>query len=278
MKISVINTGKFKLDGGAMFGVVPKSIWSKTNPADKNNMCTWSMRCLLVEFDDKKILIDTGIGNKQSEKFFKYFYLHGPDNLINSLKKINISPHEITDVFFTHLHFDHCGGALFYKNNQLELVFKNAMHLTNAQHWDLANNPNDREKASFLKENYELIFKKNKLKFINEGILYDKIEVRFFYGHTEAQMIPIIRYQNKTLVFMADLIPSIGHIPLPYVMGYDTKPLTTLKEKKSFLNEAAEKQYILFLEHDPNYECCTVIKTKKGVRVHKYGTLREFLL
>jgi len=285
MKIHVINTGNFKLDGGAMFGVVPKTIWSKTNPADNNNMCAWAMRCLLIEVEDKKILIDTGIGNKQSAQFFQYFYLHGDDTLLNSLKKINIQPDQITHVFFTHLHFDHCGGAIRKKqppfknpiNEEFELVFPNAIHLTNKEHWDLANNPNQREKASFLKENFTLIADQKKLHFIEEGELFHNIQVRFFHGHTAAQMIPLIKTNNQTLVFMADLLPSIGHIPLPYIMGYDTQPLTTLKEKKIFLEEAVNNNYILFLEHDYNYECCTLQTTKKGVRVDKYGTLEELL-
>ena len=277
MNIHVINTGNFKLDGGAMFGVVPKSIWSKTNPADENNMCSWSMRCLLIEQGERKILLENGIGNKQSEKIFKYFYLHGENNLIDSLNKIGLSPDQITDVFFTHLHFDHCGGAIIKKDNEYRLLFPNAQHLTNKIHWDLANNPNSREKASFLKENFNLIAQKKKLKFINEGELYPNIMVKFFSGHTEAQMIPIIKFKNKTIVFMADLLPSIGHIPLPYVMGYDTQPLLTLKEKKVFLEEAANENYILFLEHDYKYECCTVKYTNKGVRVNKYGKLIDFL-
>jgi len=277
MKIHVINTGNFKLDGGAMFGVVPKTLWSKTNPADENNMCSWAMRCLLIETENKKILIDTGIGNKQNEKFFKYFYLHGTENLVTSLRQINIAPEEITDVFFTHLHFDHCGGAIIKHNTSYELLFKNALHITNKIHWDLANNPNTREKASFLKENFDLIQKKNKLKFIEEGMWIKNIEIRFFHGHTAAQMIPIITYKNKKIVFMADLLPSIGHIPLPYVMGYDTQPLLTLKEKKTFFKEAVENDYILFLEHDYKYECCTLKKTEKGIRVDRFGKLNELL-
>jgi len=284
MKLHVINTGKFKLDGGAMFGVVPKTIWSKTNPADKNNMCSWAMRCLLIEDGDNKILIDTGIGNKQSEKFFQYFYLHGKENLAESLNQVNIHPDKITHVFFTHLHFDHCGGAIKKiktdddEDDILELMFKNAIHLTNKKHWDLANNPNKREKASFLKENFQLIEFKKRLQFINEGKLFPNISVKFFHGHTSSQMIPFIKINNKTLVFMADLLPSIGHIPLPYVMSYDTQPLITLQEKKIFLEEAADKKYILFLEHDYIYECCTVKKTDKGIRVDKYGKMEEFLL
>ena len=278
MKIHVINTGNFKLDGGAMFGVVPKSIWSKTNPPDENNMCSWAMRCLLIEYENEKILIDTGIGNKQSDKFFQYFYLHGTDSLLKSLQNINTSPSEITDVFFTHLHFDHCGGAVIKNNGEYELLFKNANHLTNKIHWDLANNPNGREKASFLKENFKTIEENNKLKFITEGYFKSNIYVRFFHGHTSSQMIPMIKINNQTIVFMADLLPSIGHIPLPYIMGYDTQPLITLKEKKAFLEEAAQKKYILFLEHDYNYECCTVMDTPKGVRVEKFGKLKDFLI
>ena len=277
MKIHVINTGNFKLDGGAMFGVVPKTIWSKTNPADKNNMCSWAMRCLLLELEDKKILIDTGIGNKQSEKFFKHFYLHGSDNLINSLHQVNIQPEEITHVFFTHLHFDHCGGAIIRKNNSFQLLFKNAIHLTNQDHWKLANKPNQREKASFLKENFALIEKENKLRFIEEGQLFDNIYVRFFHGHTAAQMIPIIHFNNKKIVFVADLLPSIGHIPLPYVMGYDTQPLVTLQEKNQFLSESVMNNYILFLEHDYQYEACTVKYDNNKFKVDKAGKLIDFL-
>ncbi len=278
MKIHVINTGNFKLDGGAMFGVVPKTIWSKTNPADENNMCSWAMRCLLIEYNDKKILIDTGIGNKQNEKFFRHFYLHGSDSLIQSLKKINIKPTEITHVFFTHLHFDHCGGAIIKDKNSYKILFENATHLTNKVHWNLANNPNKREKASFLKENFSLIEEKGKLDFIKEGKLFNNIIVKFFYGHTAAQMIPLIKFKNKTIVFMGDLIPSIGHIPLPYVMSYDTQPLITLKEKMNFLEEAAKLKYILFLEHDYKNEACTVQKTKKGFQIEKMGKLVDFLI
>ena len=231
MKIHVINTGNFKLDGGAMFGVVPKTIWQRTNPSDENNMCSWAMRCLLIEINDKKILIDTGIGNKQSDKFFKYFYLHGKDNLLNSLKNINIEPNQITHVFFTHLHFDHCGGAIIKKDNNLKILFNKAVHITNKNTLEISKKSKQQRKASFLKENFELLEKENRLKFIKEGKLFDNIEVRFFHGHTDAQMIPIISFKNKKIVFMADLLPSIGHIPLPYVMGYDTKPLITLKEK-----------------------------------------------
>ena len=277
MKIHVINTGNFKLDGGAMFGVVPKTIWSQTNPADKNNMCSWAMRCLLIEYNDKKILIDTGIGNKQNEKFFKHFYLHGTNNLIDSLHQINIKPEEITHVFFTHLHFDHCGGAIIKNNNSLEILFQNAIHLTNKTHWELANNPKQREKASFLKENFSLIEKEGKLRFIEEGKLFDNIFVKFFNGHTAAQMIPIIHFNNKKIVFVADLLPSIGHIPLPYVMGYDTQPLVTLQEKNQFLKEAIMNNYILFLEHDYKHEACTVKYDMGKFKADKTGKLINFI-
>ena len=277
MKIHVIETGNFKLDGGAMFGVVPKSIWSKTNSPDENNMCSWALRCLLIEFDDKKIIFDTGIGNKQSVNFFKYYYLHGEDSLMKSLKKIRVNPDDITHVFFTHLHFDHCGGAIMKKNNSLELVFKNALHLTNKVHWELANNPNNRERASFLKENFSLIHEKKQIKFITEGLIFDKIDVRFFHGHTASQMIPIISYKNKKIVFIADLLPSVGHIPIPYVMGYDTQPLLTLKEKEIFFNEAVEQKYILFLEHDIKNEACTLKKIDGKVVVDKMGKLQDLL-
>ena len=277
MKIHVINTGNFKLDGGAMFGVVPKTIWSKTNPADQNNMCSWAMRCLLLEIEDKKILFDTGIGNKQSEKFFKYFYLHGSDSLIKSLDKVNVKPEEITHVFFTHLHFDHCGGAIIKNNNSLKLLFNNAIHLTNKAHWELANKPNQREKASFLKENFSLIKEEGQLKFIEEGQLFDNIFVQFFHGHTLSQMIPIIHFNNKKIVFAADLLPSVGHIPLPYVMGYDTQPLVTLKEKAQFLKEAILNKYILFLEHDYKYEACTVKYNINRFQADKVGRLIDFI-
>ena len=234
MKIHVIETGNFKLDGGAMFGVVPKSIWSRTNSPDDNNMCSWALRCLLIEFDEKKIIFDTGIGSKQSEKFFKYYYLHGKDSLINSLKKIKVSPDDITHVFFTHLHFDHCGGAIIKKNNSLELMFKNAVHLTNKVHWELANNPNPREKASFLKENFSLIHKKKQIKFISEGLIFNKIDVRFFHGHTACQMIPIINYKNKKIVFYCRLIAL--NWPYTHSICYGIRYTTSInfKGKRNF--------------------------------------------
>ena len=277
MKIHTIDTGFFKLDGGAMFGVVPKSIWEKTNPADENNMCSWAMRCLLIEIKNKLILIDTGIGKKQSEKFFNYFYLHGKDDLKKSINRIGFSCDDITDVIFTHLHFDHCGGAVLKENNEYTLLFSNAKHWIHKKHWEWANNPNAREKASFLKENFLPIKEYGKLCFLEEGNFGYNIKIKLYYGHTYAQSIPFITFNGKTIVFCADLIPSTGHIPIPYVMGYDIKPLTTLKEKESFLNEACEKEYVLFLEHDYFNECCTIEKTRNKFKIKKQGKLIDFI-
>jgi glyoxylase-like metal-dependent hydrolase (beta-lactamase superfamily II) len=273
MKIHPLNTGNFKLDGGAMFGVVPKSIWQNTNPADSNNMCDWSMRSMLIEDGDRLILIDTGLGDKQSEKFFSYYFLFGDDSLIQNLKQRGFSPDDVTDVILTHLHFDHCGGAIERNKDGLyRPVFKNATYWNNQEHWDWAINPNPREKASFLKENILPIQESGQLKFLDKknGILFrdfPQISFHFFDGHTESQMIPHISYKGETIVFMADLLPSVGHIPLPYVMGYDTRPLITLSEKEKFLHKAASENYILFLEHDSQQECCTVQLTEKGVRL-----------
>lgn len=274
MQLHVINTGFFKLDGGAMFGVVPKSLWTRTNPCDDKNMCTWAMRSLLIEDGNRLILIDTGIGNKQSEKFFSHYYLHGDDSLDTSLAAKGFHRDDITDVFLTHLHFDHCGGAIERdsKSGAFSPAFKNAKFWSNAQHWKWATEPNPREKASFLKENINPIQESGQLEFLPhassfiEGAL-PNMDVLLAYGHTDAQMIPHIQYKGKTIVFMADLLPSVGHIPLPYVMGYDTRPLLTLDEKGKFLNEAADHEYILFLEHDSVNECCTVQHTEKGVRL-----------
>jgi glyoxylase-like metal-dependent hydrolase (beta-lactamase superfamily II) len=270
MKLHTIDTGLFKLDGGAMFGVVPKSIWQKSNPADANNMCTWAMRCLLIEDGDRLTLVDTGIGNKQDEKFLSYYYLHGDDTLDRSLASKGFSRADITDVFLTHLHFDHCGGAIVRKGDKLIPAFENATYWSNKQHWDWAVNPNDREKASFLKDNILPIQESGQLKFIDEieGVQFqNNVHVRFAYGHTDAMMLPEIKYKGHMIVYMADLLPSVGHIPLPYVMAYDMFPLKTLGEKKTFLKEAAEKNYILYLEHDSVTECCTLAQTDKGVKL-----------
>jgi glyoxylase-like metal-dependent hydrolase (beta-lactamase superfamily II) len=271
MELFTINGGYFKLDGGAMFGVVPKSIWQKTNPADELNLCSWATRCLLIRDGDRLILIDTGIGTKQDEKFFRHYYLHGDDSIDSSLNKAGFSRDDITDVFLTHLHFDHCGGAVDkLTDGTLAPAFKNATYWSNKDHWEWAVNPNAREKASFLKENILPILESGKLKFIEnkDGVNFtDTIKVRFAYGHTDAMMLPQISYKGKTLLYMADLLPSVGHIPLPYVMAYDMFPMKTLGEKKRMLEEAADQEYILYLEHDPVNECCTLQHTEKGVRV-----------
>lgn len=282
MKIYPINNGNFKLDGGAMFGVVPKSIWQRSNPADESNMCSWSMRSALVEDGDRLMLIDCGIGDKQSEKFFSYYYLHGDDSLDKGLASLGFNRNDITDVFLTHLHFDHCGGAIERRDDgQLIPAFKNAKFWSNELHWDWAVNPNPREKASFLKENILPIQESGQLNFIKrEGDftqnVFEGIDVLFADGHTDSQMIPHINYKGKKLVFMADLLPSTGHIPLPYVMGYDTRPLLTLGEKEKFLNKAADEEYILFLEHDSVNECCRVEHTEKGVRLKDSGTFNDY--
>lgn len=269
-----------------MFGVVPKSLWSKTNKPDENNMCTWAMRSLVIEDENRLILIDTGIGNKQSDKFFSHYYLHGKDNLDSNLKHLGFHRDEITDVLLTHLHFDHCGGAieLDHQSQQFRPAFKNAKFWSNEGHWKWATQPNLREKASFLQENILPIQESGQLNWValpeqkdRQENVFPHIDIFFADGHTDKQMIPIIQYKGKKVVFMADLLPSVGHIPLPYVMGYDTRPLITMAEKEAFLNEAADHGYILFLEHDAAYECCTVMHTDKGVRLENAGTLREFL-
>ena len=274
MKIYPLNTGNFKLDGGAMFGVVPKTMWSKTNPADQNNMCDWSMRSMLIEDGDRLILIDAGIGDKQSEKFFSHYYLFGDDSLQGNLKALGFSPDDITDVFLTHLHFDHCGGAIRWNKDRtgFEPVFKNAIYWSTENHWQWATVPNAREKASFLSENILPIQESGQLKFVERTgdftkNVFPNFDVLFVDGHTESMMIPHIQYQGKTIVFMADLLPSVGHIPLPYVMGYDTRPLLTLSEKEKFLHTATTENFILFLEHDSMNECCSLQMTDKGVRL-----------
>ena len=270
MKIYPIETGNFKLDGGAMFGVVPKTIWQKTNPADANNLIDMSMRCMLIEDGDRLLLIDTGLGAKQSEKFFGYYHLFGNFSLDNSLAKLGFHRDAITDVFLTHLHFDHCGGAIEWnaEKTMLQPAFKNAKFWSNEDHWKWATVPNPREKASFLKENINPIKESGQLNFIQKKTTNQVgFEVLFMDGHTEKQMLPKLSYQGKTLVFMADLLPTVGHIPLPYVMGYDTRPLLTIQEKASFLKEAADNNYYLFLEHDAYNEICTVQHTEKGVRL-----------
>lgn len=274
MKLHVLNTGYFKLDGGAMFGVVPKSLWSRTNLPDQNNMCSWALRSLLIEDGKRLILIDTGMGEKQSEKFFSYYYLHGEDSLDKNLKKLGYTKDDITDVFLSHLHFDHCGGAVEWNEQKdgYRPAFKNAIYWSTKNHWEWAISPNDREKASFLIENILPIQESGQLQFVEKTGAFTKnvfpnFDVLFVDGHTESMMIPHIRYKGKTVVFMADLLPSIGHIPLPFVMGYDTRPLITLKEKGAFLKRAQKEDYVLFLEHDSVHECCTLQETEKGIRL-----------
>ncbi|MBD0332228.1 MAG: MBL fold metallo-hydrolase [Chitinophagaceae bacterium] len=286
MRLYSINTGFFKLDGGAMFGVVPKSIWNKINAADENNMCRWAMRSLLIEDGKRLILIDNGIGNKQDEKFFSYYYLHGDDNLDKSLGKYGFCRDDITDVLLTHLQFDHCGVSIIRDKDKLVPAFKNATYWSNEPHWKWAVDPNEREKASFLKENILPIKESGQLKFVDvssvqayEPIASKVIEnilIRLVNGHTQAMMLPQINYNQRVIVYMADLLPSLGHIPVPYIMAYDMFPLTTLNEKKSFLQEAVENNYILFFEHDPEIECCDLQQTDRGIRANNSFTLEEY--
>jgi glyoxylase-like metal-dependent hydrolase (beta-lactamase superfamily II) len=276
MNLHVVNTGFFKLDGGAMFGVVPKTIWQKTNPADENNLCSWAMRCLLIEDGKQLILVDNGLGDKQDAKFFSHYYLHGGDSLIKSLNTLGYTEGDITDMFLSHLHFDHCGGGVKKVGDTLELTFPNATYWSNRDHWQWATQPNPREKASFLSENILPMQESGHLKFIEPSSLpFQQFDIFYASGHTDKMMIPKIKYKDHTICFMADLLPSVGHIPLPYVMGYDTRPLITLEEKASFLKEAADHGYILFLEHDPVNECCTVKHTEKGIRVDRTFSLKE---
>jgi glyoxylase-like metal-dependent hydrolase (beta-lactamase superfamily II) len=268
MEVELLNTGYFKLDGGAMFGVVPKSLWQRTNPADANNLCTWALRSLLIKEGNRAILIDNGIGNKQSDRFFSHYYLHGDDSLATGLQEAGINESEVTDMMLTHLHFDHCGGGIKYAGENLVPTFQNATYWSNKDHWQWATQPNRREKASFLSENILPMQESGHLQFVALENQQDlPFEIIFVDGHTDKQMLPKIRYKGHTLVFVADLLPSVGHIPLPYVMGYDTRPLLTMDEKERFLNAAADKNYVLVFQHDAVNECCTVQRTEKGVRV-----------
>lgn len=282
MQLHTINTGNFKLDGGAMFGVVPKSLWSKLVPADDLNLCSWAMRCLLIESGNRLILIDNGIGDKQDAKFMGHYYLHGEDSLDKSLAAKGFNRSDITDVFLTHLHFDHCGGSIVRDGGKLVPAFKNATYWSNEAHWNWAVNPNDREKASFLKENILPIEESGQLKFVGSPAagedlvdFSEGIQLRFVHGHTQAMMLPQISYKGRTVVFMADLLPAMAHIPIPYVMAYDMFPLTTLNEKKTFLSEAQSGDYVLFFEHDAVHECCTLQATEKGIRNKEVFRLEE---
>lgn len=263
-----------------MFGVVPQSIWKNLNPPDENNMCSWAMRCLLAETGNRLILIDTGMGDKQNEKFFSYYYLHGEHSLEKSLHAAGFDFGDVTDVLLTHLHFDHCGGAVKHRNGAgdrgYELTFPNATYWSNEQHWKWATEPNAREKASFLKENILPIEESGQLKFVRNGDEFgEDISLLWVHGHTESQMIPHVRYKDRTLVFCADLMPSAGHLPIPYVMAYDTRPLVTLEEKKTFLDKAFGEDYVLFFEHDPVHECATLRQTERGVRAGDFFKLND---
>jgi len=272
MTIHPLDTGLFKLDGGAMFGVVPKSMWQKLNPPDANNMCTWAMRCLLVEDGNQLLLIDNGIGEKQDEKFRGHFYLHGDDTLEKSLQKLGFTSADVTDVLLTHLHFDHCGGSVVRRpDGQLVTAFANATYWSNQAHWDWATHPNPREKASFLRENIMPIQESGQLRFIDPALgvpaeLPQLSDIVFADGHTEKMMVPVLQYKGRTLAYMADLLPSVGHLPLLYVMSYDMRPLVTMAEKEALLERAAAENWVLLLEHDPQHEACTVQLTEKGVR------------
>jgi glyoxylase-like metal-dependent hydrolase (beta-lactamase superfamily II) len=285
MQLYPIETGNFKLDGGAMFGVVPKTIWQRTNPADSNNLIDIAARSLLIEDGNRLILIDTGMGNKQSDKFFGYYYRWGDFTIDASLAKYGFHRDDITDVFMTHLHFDHCGGSIQWNKDRTgyEPAFKNAIFWTDEDHWQWATKPNLREKASFLKENLLPMQESGRLKFVKRpatlsGRMNSQakpyvvnselgFDILFVDGHTEKQMIPHINYLGKTIVFTADLVPTVGHIPVPYFTGYDTRPLLTLKEKASFMNKAVENDYYLFFEHDAHHEICTLQHTEKGARL-----------
>ncbi len=283
MKLIPIHAGLFKLDGGAMFGVVPKTLWQKLNPPDEHNLCTWAMRCLYVEDGDRKILIDTGMGTKQDAKFRSHFHPHGEQSLRSSLNNYGIAPDEITDVFLTHLHFDHVGGAVFYdENKQPVLQFPNAKYWTNKKHWDWAMTPNYREKASFLKENFVPILEQEQLHFIkatDQVDFSDNIKVRIVHGHTEAMMLPQITLDDgRQLLYCADLLPSTAHIGMPYVMGYDIRPLNTLAEKEKLFSEALKDDFILFLEHDKDHDICTLKRNEKGrIVLNEFSSLQAYL-
>lgn len=278
MKLHTVDTGFFKLDGGAMFGVVPKTMWQKLNAPDEKNLCTWAMRCLLIEDGKQLILIDCGLGNKQDEKFFNHYEPHGDATLEKSIKHLGYSLDDVTDVILSHLHFDHCGGAIKKDSNGTLLpAFKNANYWSNEKHWEWATKPNAREKASFLKENILPIQESGQLKFVDDGSVEvnRNIVLKTVSGHTESMFIPHINVGDKTIVYCADLFPSMAHIPLPYIMAYDTRPLLTMDEKKKFLDEAVANNYYLFFEHDRSVECCSIKQTERGVREDQVYKLNE---
>ncbi|MBN2214889.1 MAG: MBL fold metallo-hydrolase [Bacteroidales bacterium] len=282
MRLAGIETGNFKLDGGAMFGVVPKSLWQMVYPADENNMCNLSLRALFIEDENRKILIDAGLGRKQNEKFFGYYYLNGNDSLDKSLSKEGISKSDITDVILTHLHFDHCGGAVEYDQNKkaFQATFPGATYWCSNDQWNWAMNPNLREKPSYLKENMLPLHESGQLKpFKHDFDLTPNVRIRLYNGHSQGMAVPFIRYQGRIIVYVSDLIPTSAHIPLSWICGYDTQPLLSLKEKEKFLDEAFRNNYILFFEHDLNTVCCTLQETEKGIRMKdSAGNIHELLL
>lgn len=278
MRLFSINAGYFKLDGGAMHGVVPKSMWNKVNPSDDNNMCIWAMRCLLIEHGNYKILVDTGMGTKQDEKFFSHYHPHGSDTLEKSLAAHGFTPDDITDVFLTHLHFDHCGGAIKREGDKLVPAFPKALYWASEKHWESAINPNEREKASFLKENILPIQETGQLRFVDtpDGEEWIKdIRIHYVNGHTDSMMLPQIQYNDTTILYCADLVPSAAHISMPWVMAYDMRPLDTLKEKNKLLGEAADNNWVLFFEHDPKIACATLQKTERGIRMKEHFDLKD---
>lgn len=280
MKIHIIDTGFFKLDGGAMFGVVPKVLWNKHNPADEKNLCSWAMRCLLIEDGEKLILVDTGMGNKQDDKFFGHYDLHGEATLHSSIAEKGFNPADITDVFLTHLHFDHVGGAVQFSRDgsRLEPTFANATYWSNEAHWQWATHPNPREKASFLKENILPLQESGQLRFIeNNSSPFEHIRLINVDGHTEQMMLPVIQYKNQKIIYCADLFPSSYHIPIPWVMSYDMRPLQTMEEKQSVLQQAIDEQCLLVFEHDPVYEAAVVENTERGIRIRERGALHDFM-
>lgn len=281
MQLYVIDAGHFKLDGGAMFGVVPKTLWQKLIPADENNLCSWNMRCLLIEDGNRLMLVDTGMGDKQDAKFQGFYYRHGEGDLVKSIQKAGFGVDDITDVIFSHLHFDHCGGGVKWNTDRtsFELTFPNAKYWTHSAHWDLATHPNPREKATFLKENIMPIKEAGHLYFSDQELspFGSAIEPVYVNGHTEKMTMLKINYKGQTVVFMADTIPSHAHIPVPYVMGYDVRPLETMTEKEQLLKEAVEKNFVLFFDHDPAVDCCTVELTERGIRVKEKANLGEFV-
>lgn len=278
MKVHPLDTGLFKLDGGAMFGVVPKVMWNKLNPADAENLCTWAMRCLLIEDGNRLILVDTGIGDKQSEKFFSHYHLHGEGSLLSSIQKLGFHKDEITDVILTHLHFDHCGGAVEFtpQKDGYRPVFKNAVYHSNDKHWDWATQPNPREKASFLKENFAPLMESGQVNFLKEGDrLGDHIEMLWVNGHTESQMLPLISYKGKKLLYCADLAPSIHHIKPAWVMAYDVRPLESMKEREQIMQRALDEEWILVFEHDAHNECANLKKGERGIEIDRVFRMDE---